>query len=215
MLPPGCPAWQYRNHPDCGHLLPAATAVLLTGIQSGNYPVENSGRDTRPIHRQLFAGLEPAGHPYYVGNYRGWHKKCLRNYEVNVGDPLACAKAAVVLREISQLGEAIVRAVEAIERALESSSATIDPSQRTVAVVRVACDALVRFLTVHPYADGNGHVARALLWIILFRFGYKPDRWTIEPRPAVPTYVEMLSQHRRGKVDPLEQFVLSCISPIR
>lgn len=214
MLPPGCPAWQYSAHADCARLLPAATALLLAGIQAGKYPVDTFARDTRPIHGQLFAGLSPVGYAYYVGTYRGSHQKCLRTYDVDVGgDPLAGAPASKVFAEITSLGTAIARMTVKIESAL-ATGALIDQNLRSIAVVRLACDAFVRFLTVHPFADGNGHTARALLWLILFQFGYKPDGWTIDPRPPFRNYASLIAQHRRGDSGPLEQFVLSCISPI-
>jgi Fic family protein len=87
------------------------------------------------------------------------------------------------------------------------------PAQRAVAVVKLACYAFVAFLTVHPYADGNGHTARALLWIVLMRFGYVPNEWTIEPRPlTAPDYSTMIAEHRRGRPEPLEQYVLTRLS---
>jgi Fic family protein len=81
--------------------------------------------------------------------------------------------------------------------------------------VKLACSAFVTFLTVHPYADGNGHTARALLWLLLFRFGYVPSGWTIEPRPSILDYGTLIAQHRRGIRDPLEQYVLKRISLAR
>lgn len=195
-------------------MLPAATALLLAGIQSGKYPVDTFARDTRPIHGHLFDGLSPVGYSYYVGTYRGSHQKCLRTYDVEVpSDPLVGTPASKVFSEITRLGTAIVRMTVDIESAL-ATGALADKNLRSIAVVRLACDAFVRFLTVHPFADGNGHTARALLWLILFQFGYKPDNWTIDPRPPFPAYPSLIAQHRRGDVAPLEQFVLSCISPI-
>lgn len=215
MLPPGCPAWQYSSHPQCPQLLPLAATKLLSGIMTGGFPADKYTPDTRPIHRDLFTGLEPPGHDYYVGNYRGFHKKCLRNYEVFLrGDPLACSKATTVHADITRFGTEIVKAIRDLETAIASAPQTIDPAQKTIAIVRIACLAFVRFLTIHPYADGNGHVARSLLWIILRHFGYIPDKWTIDPRPPFPAYGAMIAMHRRGTTSPLEQFVLSSISRV-
>lgn len=213
MLPPGCPNWQYSDHADRERLLSTATEAVITGIIAGKYAVDVFARDTRPIHKQLFSDLAPVGHGYYAGNYRGSHQKCLRNYNVGIlGDSLVGTQAAKVFGEITKFGTAIVHATELIDSALTSADKPIDPTDRVIAVVRVACDAFVRFLTIHPFADGNGHTARVLLWIILFRFGYIPDKWTIEPRPPFPDYSESIAKHRRGDTAPLEQFVLSCIS---
>lgn len=196
-------------------MLLAATETLLKGIESGSYTVDSHGRDTRPIHSLLFQDLAPAGHPYYAGTYRGSHQKCLRNYNVGVpGDGMVGTPAPKVLEEISRLGSAIVRAANQVEAEIASPDKAMDPAEQLVAVVRVACDAFVKFLTIHPFADGNGHTARSLLWIILRRFGYVPDKWTIEPRPPILGYGDAIALHRRGDAAMLEQFVLSSISPV-
>ena len=217
MLPASCPSWQYSAHPDCARLLPVAAARVLTGIQAGKYPVRNFARDTRPIHLDLFTGLTPRGFDYYAGNYRGSAHRCLKPYEVVIpSDPLVGAKAAVVESDINRLGASIVKAVERIEQALAMLPRPLTPPQRAIAVVKLASYAFVAFLTVHPYADGNGHTARALLWIVLMKFGYLPSEWTIDPRPAaIADYSAMIAEHRRGKQDRLEQYILTRLSLAR
>ncbi len=208
MLPRGCPSWQYTSHADCARLLPNSSAQLLTGIQGGKYPVEQFARDTRPIHFELFSALAPPSYGYYAGNYRGSHHACLKDYEVMIRtDPMVGTKAVAVSSEIQRLGQSVVNSVEQIEAALKALPTPLTAAQRAIAVVRLACAAFVSFLTVHPYADGNGHTARALLWIVLMRFGYVPSDWTIDPRPAFSDYGPMIAQHRRGTRDPLEQHV--------
>ena len=208
-----CLPWEYGSHIDRAKLLPAAAAKVLTGIQAGTYAVEIFARDMRPIHLELFTGLTPHGFDYYAGNYRGSHHRCLRSYEVEIRtDLMVGTKAIGVQGEVNRLGMSIVRNVEAIEQAFQILSRPMTPIQRTVVVVRLACSAFVSYLTVHPFADGNGHTARALLWLLLFRFGYVPSGWTIEPRPGIPDYGQLISQHRRGQRDALEQYVLRRIS---
>jgi hypothetical protein len=66
---------------------------------------------------------------------------CLRNYEVTVGDPLACSKAATVQNDIRRFGNTIVHAVEQIELAIASAPPIMNPAQATVAIVKIACEA--------------------------------------------------------------------------
>ena len=217
MLPASCPPWQYSAHPDFPRRLSESTARVLTAIQAGKYPVDAFARDTRPIHLELFTGLTPRGFEYYAGNYRGSHHFCLKNCEIKMipPDPLVGAKASTVQREIDRLGDAIVKWVQQIEQALATRPRPMTQAHRAVAVVKLACSAFVTFLTVHPYADGNGHTARALLWIVLIRFGYVPSEWTIDPRPSIPNYAAMIALHRRGTREPLEQYVLTRLSLAR
>jgi fido (protein-threonine AMPylation protein) len=209
-----CPEWQYGGHPDCARLLPASAARLLTGIQAGKYPIVPFAKDTRPIHLELFKGLTPPGFDYFAGNYRGSYHKCLKDYEVTIrSDPMVGSKAAAVLKEIERLGDSIILSADKISQALKALPRPMTPVQRAVAVVKLACHAVVAFLTIHPYADGNGHTARALLWLLLFKFGYVPNGWTIDP--TIPGYGALIAQHRRGVRDPLEQYVLMRISLAR
>ena len=211
-----CPEWQYSGHAERARLLPEAAAKILTGIQAGKYPIIPFAKNTKPIHLELFTGLTPPGFDYFAGNYRGSHHKCLKNYEVGIaGDPRVGSKAAAVQSEIDRLGNSIASWAEKIDKALAALHHPMTPANRALAVVKLACNSFVSFLTVHPYADGNGHAARALLWVLLFRFGYVPSGWTIEPRPGIPDYGVMIAQHRRGMRDPLEQYVLTRISLAR
>lgn len=212
LLPNGCPAWQYNENANCREFLKAGHIGVLTRIQSGQYTVEGEACDTRQIHDRLFRLLSPPGYRYYAGNYRGHDKKCLRDYSVRIpGDPRVGVPPENVADRMAKLGEEIVIAVSELEREFASKAGALDPRHRTISVVRVACAAFVEFLTIHPYADGNGHSARALLWIILRRFGFAPKGWTIDPRPIFPDYSQMISLYRSGHAEKLEQFVLTCI----
>jgi len=216
VLPPGCPQWEYGAHPDKDTLLGAAQLLLHQDIQSGRLPTEVTVRDSRPIHSRLFRDLAPPGHEYYAGNYRGSHQKCLRKYEVKivdsitgkVVDDLVGTSPEKVSVEVAKFGSVISKAADDLQKITFASD-----SDRIIAVVKIACQAFVGFLTVHPFFDGNGHVARALLFVILRPFGYAPLNWTIDPRPPFPTYNDMIYKHRRGEKAPLEQFVLGCIGP--
>lgn len=211
--PGGCPEWYYNHIPDHVSKLAAKHAVVLTSIVSGTYTVEKEGRDLRPVHTELFQELTPPGHEYFAGSYRGCHKKCLRNYQVTIpADRRVGCPPERVAAEVHRFSTALSSAVDALDSALKTASSLLSPTSRAIGVVRISCEAFVNYLTIHPYADGNGHTSRALLWILLQRYGYTPKGWTIDPRPTFPAYADMISMHRDGDKAPLEQFVLSCIS---
>jgi Fic family protein len=78
-------------------------------------------------------------------------------------------------------------------------------------VVGIACQVFDLFLQVHPYANGNGHVARFIMWALLGRYGFWPVRWPIEPRLKDPEYISMLLRHRNGDRRPFIDHVFNCI----
>jgi Fic family protein len=76
----------------------------------------------------------------------------------------------------------------------------------------LACRVFEVFLRIHPYANGNGHAARFLIWCLLSRYGYWPKGWPIEPRPPDPPYTHLISEYRNGNWEPLEEFVLKTVA---
>jgi hypothetical protein len=82
---------------------------------------------------------------------------------------------------------------------------------RLLHTVAFACHVFELFLRIHPFANGNGHAARVIVWAILGRYGYWPRGWSIEPRPPDPPYSVLIVEHRNGNPRPLEQYMISQI----
>jgi len=55
---------------------------------------------------------------------------------------------------------------------------------------------LETFFTIHPYANGNGHAGRLLLWVIMVRHGFRPTKWPLDESPE---YDEAVQSHREGR----------------
>jgi hypothetical protein len=115
--------------------------------------------------------------------------------------------------EMARYGKLLVKRLDELA-SLRNGAVLFDPAYRMAATVKFACQAFVAILTIHPFANGNGHVARSLLWAILIHFGYAVPAWTIDPRPPFPEYASMIAAHRRGNVDLLERFVISALAVI-
>jgi hypothetical protein len=90
-------------------------------------------------------------------------------------------------------------------------NALISPSAKLASMVQVAVGFFVYWLEIHPYANGNGHLARLVLITLLALFGVYLSRWPLHPRPADPPYSELISRYRKGDQNALIRFVLSCI----
>ena len=164
-------------------------------------------KDSRRLHGELFQGLTPPHFPHFAGKYRGEPVPCLDIYEVKVGgDPRVGTQASRVPSEMQAFAEnahELVKAVEAI--------AASDEQNRRLRAVEIACLIFEVFLKIHPYANGNGHVARFVVWAVLGHFNYWPVRWRVDPRPDAPDYAEMIVRHRSGDREPLVRHVLACL----
>jgi hypothetical protein len=112
---------------------------------------------------------------------------------------------------MEELRTAILESVEALDELHGSTTAT--PSDKLLNAVEVACEAMVQLFTVHPYANGNGHAGRFVLWALLLRYGYapRPPVWPVEPSPVPPErqrYSELVKRYRDGHREDLVAAVL-------
>ena len=205
-----CPEFEYETHPRRGQLKSRIASVLVS-LRRGQVNIVNSCQDTRSFHRYFFSDFTPPALEYYAGHYRGEDFICLRSYNVAIsGDPRVGAPAPAVAEEMSRAAEIIRSGLAALDTARLLPSTQIEPHIKLLYSVIFACRVFELVLRIHPYANGNGHMARLLIWMILGQYGYWPKRWPIEPRPPAP-YTDLIIRYRNGDVEPLEKYVISCI----
>jgi fido (protein-threonine AMPylation protein) len=206
-----CPqGWQYEQHSKRKKLAAIVEATLRRLRSKKPSDALATARDSRPIHGELFGEMTPPHFPYFAGHYRGERFRCLETCEVGVpGDARVGAPSVDVLDRMKELSDAITLAVSEADKMLASTA--LSEPDRLLHIVGVACLVFDVFLQVHPYANGNGHAARFIMWAILGRYGFWPVRWTVEPRPPDPPYTTLLLRHRAGDRKPLVEYVLNCI----
>lgn len=207
--PPDCPAFNYESDPRRGTLLGARVDEILIALLRGDIDTRNSVLDTRPLHHRLFVGLTPVNCDYYAGHYRGEPFRCLQHYRVMVpSDPRVGSPPVAVQHNLTELASIIRSGLDALE-----GGPPLSGRDRLRYLIVFACRAFEIFLRVHPYANGNGHAARLMIWCVLGRYGHWPRRWTVEPRPPDPPYSDLIRRYRDGDKNPLELFVASMLVP--
>lgn len=215
MLPAGCPDWEYKDHPKRKKLLTKRQREILTALLAGTFDIHGITDDSRPVHRDLFEGLTPPKHGYYAGNYRGSNFHCLLQYEICIqGDPKVGVKASSVATAMQLFSAELRRAIERLDIQLVKLGVLISPAYRMAITAQLVCHAFVSYLTIHPFANGNGHVARVLMFSVLSRFNYYPEHWSIEPQPQFQNldYGQLIFEFRRGNRTPFETFLVTCLS---
>ncbi|KAJ4455979.1 putative cell filamentation protein Fic [Paratrimastix pyriformis] len=80
-------------------------------------------------------------------------------------------------------------------------NAPIEPNNNAGAIIERAALAHLRFVTIHPFSDGNGRMARLLLNLVLMQNGLLPI--IIEPTIR-PVYMAAIQDYQRHK-DPGHQ----------
>jgi fido (protein-threonine AMPylation protein) len=205
-----CPEFEYEHYPQYAAVLQPRIAKFLGQLRAGHVDTRSVAKDTRAQHRLLFDGLTPTGHQHYAGNYRGEALVCLDQYKVFVpGDPLVGAPPESVGALMNLLAGEIDRALTVLDTANQLPQ--LSSAAKLQNVVAVTCMLFEKFLAIHPYANGNGHIGRMLVWLILGRYNYWPEAWPIEPRPPDPPYTTLIKYSRAGNREPLEKFVLQTI----
>jgi fido (protein-threonine AMPylation protein) len=203
MHPQDCPSWEYANHAKRASLKARVFEVIQSLLDGTTNPL-SVAVDSREVHRRLFLELTPPGYEYFAGHYRGEEFRCLLFYRVAIqGDPRVGASPSWVAFYLAQMNSEILSGLAALD--------SMDSNDRLRYLVALASCAFVDFLTIHPYANGNGHAARLIVWSILGRYGYWPHRWSVEPRPPDPRYLDLIVRHRNGEVEPLQSYFLQML----
>jgi fido (protein-threonine AMPylation protein) len=209
MHPHDCPGWDYEDHKDHNSILPASSAQLLIQLRSGKIDAQQACCDTRSVHHFLFNKLVPDEHPYFSGNYRGQDFKCLKYYEVYVpSDDTVGIPSAGVSQAMRNIEEVLNKSFPNIDLANELPEEDLSKDMKIVYLVKFATRVLVEFLRVHPYANGNGHMARFIIFAMLARYELWPKKWPLDDSP---NYHQHIYDYRRGDIAPLENFILRSV----
>lgn len=209
----GCPPWEYNTIPNYQDALLERSEILLVRIRE-NIPPQNLllFKDTRPTHAFYLAGLTPPDCAYYAGHYRGENYLCLLDYQVGIsGDSSVGHDSRIVPMEMDEFSTNLENSIGILDNINADFNPHIGRREKFIRTIQVATALFVYFLEIHPYANGNGHVARFLLIGILLQFGISLTKWNIHPRPADPPYSSLIAQYRQGNKTDLEMFVMNSI----
>lgn len=137
-------------------------------------------------HQEVYAGIQVPS-PSYLGNPRDSdpaHPDLL-DYEVRVGSKQGLPAA--------QVPEALQTYVARVRGAVEAFDAALPPGQppstesELLDVVELAAVTHGEWVRIHPYANGNGRVARLWANWVAVRYGLPPFV-RVKPRPGGSLY---------------------------
>ena len=145
-------------------------------------------------HARLYAGCEVpvAG---YIGHFRGDPViKELIDYEVGLGARVQdgnLEKMGVWARQVGEEMEGVLAGLQAVFTELDARLPVGKPAttpDEVLALISFAALAHGECLRVHPFANGNGRIARLLVAFICLRYGL-PMFLHIKPRPESEDYI--------------------------
>jgi fido (protein-threonine AMPylation protein) len=140
-----------------------------------------------------------------AGNYRGAPYPCLWDAVARIrndeGFPPALVHA-MMTKCCREMLEAL-NYLDALHQ-----NPRVEDHIKKLHTVEIATHVLGGFNRVHPFANGNGHVSRFLVFSILMRNGYRPKNWDVGTRGDDA----MFAAYYSGSVVPMFKFILEKIS---
>lgn len=202
--------WEYKDYPQHSTILTTQTIELLKKLWDGSLDVRSSIISTKAIHHHLFKDLTPNGHEYFAGHYRGENFALLQNYHVSVsGNPNVGCPPKLVQQIMSEFSMTVEKGIDCLDAFHQTPSSLLE--QRLRKTLTFACAAFVKLNQIHPYANGNGHIARFMLIAALKRYGYEVRSWTLDPRPADPPYTPLIREYENGNKEPLLFWIMQLL----
>ena len=208
-----CPEWEYKDVAGSGDVLAKRAEGILVSLHASS---RSSGpaaiEDTRPLHGRYFADLTPPFLPYFAGHYRGEDFMCLRDYEVSIAmNPLVGHVAGSVPIEMREFRNELFAALSNLDFVWAVNERVVTKAMKFRRLAETIALLFAKFLEIHPYANGNGHMARFMALWIFSRYGIHPRAFPLHGRPPDPPYSLAIRAYQQGNLSPLADLLLECI----
>ena len=183
--------------------------LIDAGLRNSS-PLSASPFDTRQDHAFMFGGMTPADCTCILGNYRGT-RSCPDLVDCRVqllDDPNVGLEAEFVHDAMVEFEAQGDRVMTAYLRWATGEGESEPLVQKVKKFGVVAAYIFERFLTIHPYIDGNGHCARLLLCKLMAWAGFPTREWDIDQKFQIYQDIRL---HRAGQRGQLMQKLTSHI----
>jgi len=180
--------WAIQSRPGAGECLATRGPEMLRALLASP-PDEQLAtlQNCRALHHALFHDMAPTDLPEAAGTWRGTPDTALEH----VARVVYVSRQAPGLRRrdpcapAADVGMRMVRLAGSIGALWDRYTGLTEPD-----ALRHLAGFLAEFFAIHPFLDGNGHVARILAVVLAQRLGLScSPGWTIHPRP----YSHMMS----------------------
>jgi hypothetical protein len=182
--------WDEAN-PQVRHRIMDNLAVLLPEVVASGRRRDQPTVDLiQDWHRRMLDGI-PLAEPAVAGGFRGSGPQGgqLKKYRVTV-DQVEAVRPGRVRSEMSLFGRRMGEEVAALDPLIPAKA---PPERREHQVIALCAWAHGECIRIHPFADGNGRMARAVLLWLATRYGL-PAFIDLRPRPSGSTGYEDASR---------------------
>ncbi|WP_319758141.1 Fic family protein [uncultured Sphaerochaeta sp.] len=162
---------EYTHIPNHNQILLTCEKNILSRLSTQTSVDSPSICDTRNIHNEMFNQLIPT----FAGKYRG---ESGVNYAVKFGGRYGCPYHLVL-----QTMTAIAPTIQALLEEFDRNVANYDEMTKFSNLSIIAYWIVNKFIKVHPYVNGNGHISRYLIAALFIPNNYCSKNWSIHHHP--------------------------------
>lgn len=94
-----------------------------------------------------------------------------------------------------------------LDMAYSASDAIFPKNEKLLTALSHVAGLFVYFLEIHPYANGNGHMARMMLLAMLARHNLVFVNFPVHPRPDGP-FADLIKEYRSGNHTALVSYLV-------
>lgn len=210
--------WEYDDHPN-RHSVTEKCREIQSRLVSCEDFRKSVILDTRPFHADVFLGVVPSDCRDFAGSYRGSKPSYLHNYTVSIGCENPDGSYNLVFE--GSPPEHVELQMEMFHERLQLDlqnfeKLEFDSQKKVIVLANILSRYVVVFLSIHPYANGNGHVSRLIGWVVFLMKGFNIAGWDLDIRPLQPfdDYIKRYQDGDRGAmVSYFYNILITCELP--
>ncbi|HET7027305.1 MAG TPA: Fic family protein [Candidatus Limnocylindrales bacterium] len=212
MISSECPDWAEDRPADLALIVANVAALwgqMLSDATTRPAPALTMALDW---HRRIYSGVA-VPHLDYVGHIRDSDPQhpCLVDYEARVG-----LSRGTRARDVPAAVDAFVAAAASVTSTLDAAipvGAVPSAPGPLTAVIRLCAFVHGEWVRIHPFANGNGRIARVWANWLAVRYGLPPFV-RIKPRPDDVLFVGAVELSMRGDHGPTEAMFASMLHEV-
>lgn len=197
--------WDYEEHKN-RKLVTEACHKLKVRVADDVEEIEKVKQDTRFFHFEIFSSVTPANKAGFAGNYRGSHFEYLKSYNVSIGSHQG-TDASQVEEIMSDFHLFFIKSLNQFNQ----KSLELTKESKLVVYSRLISHFIVAFLSIHPYANGNGHMSRLIAWAMFCYKGFNIQNWDLDKRPDQP-FDSFIAMYQQGNKDAMAYYFMQLLA---
>ena len=175
--------------------------------------VESVLEDTRPTHGEILADVTPPELPHLAGNYRGENLPYLCECDVVLQDQFGqiVHQGTPYVHVAAHMAEFHSQLKTQFQLFLDHAvKSSLSPVDQLIGFSKLVGVFFACFVSIHPYANGNGHASRFLIWCIFNKYSVNCAFWEVSKRNPDPAD-ELIAKFQRKDYEPLIECFLNLI----